>query len=89
MLIEQGIICYVASIHDKNTLTSFKHGDLIAGLVECKLEKPNEMSLSKNKRFVLVSNRQTIEIYGASENHNKTNISLDLVLIVNFDSLPL
>lgn len=89
MLIEQGIICYVASINDKNTLTSFKQGDLIAGLVECKLEKPSEMSLSKNKRFVLVSNRQTIEIYGASENHNKTSICLDLVLIVTFDSLPL
>ena len=34
MLIEQGIICYVASIHKKNSLTNFKQGDLIAGLVE-------------------------------------------------------
>ena len=47
------------------------------------------MSLSKNKKYILVSNKQTIEIYFANENSTMTNITLDLVLIVNFDSLPL
>ena len=36
-----------------------------------------------------MSNKQTIEIYIANENQNRTNIILDLVLIVNYDSLPL
>ncbi|CAI2380730.1 unnamed protein product [Moneuplotes crassus] len=89
MLIEQGIICYVASNKEDNTLTNFDQGDLIAGLVECKIDNPSEMSLSKNKKYILVSNKQTIEIYNANENLAKTNVSLDLVLIVNFDSLPL
>lgn len=47
------------------------------------------MSLSKNTKYVLVSNKQTIEIYIANKNYSKTNVALDLILIVNFDSLPL
>jgi len=89
MLIQKGIICYVASLNENTSLTAFGQGDLIVGLVECKINNPCELALSKNKKFVVVSNLQTVEIYQAHINHNNTSIILDLVLIVNYDSLPL
>jgi hypothetical protein len=90
MLIEQGIICYVSALHGSTSLVNFNQGDLIVGLVECRLDDPHQLALSKNKRFVLVCNSQTIEIYYTTESAKRDKIIfLDLVLIVNYDSLPL
>ena len=68
MLIEQGIIWYIASFNDDVSLNNFKLGDLWIGLVQWKLNVPWEISLTKNKKLILVSNKQTIEIYIAKEN---------------------
>lgn len=47
------------------------------------------MLLSKNQKYIVTSNKQTVEIHCANENYNKTKITLDWVLVVNFNSLPL
>ena len=47
------------------------------------------MSLSKNQKYIITSNKQTVEIHNAYENPTRTNIVLDCVLVVNFNSLPL
>lgn len=40
MLIEQGIIIYIASLNPNTPLNASKQGDLIAGLIECKISDP-------------------------------------------------